>query len=393
MFNRAIIVVLDSAGVGAMPDAADYGDVGASTIPNLAKAVGGIAVPNMEKMCLGRITEITGVNPAKAVSGAYGKMAEVSPCKDTTGGHWEIAGSPMDFAFPYYTENGFPEDVLEAFLRETGEKGILGNKAASGTEIITELGDEHMRTGFPIVYTSADSVFQIAAHEDVIPLPRLYELCKIAREKVMIGKHACGRIIARPFNGGNGVYNRTSNRHDYSMRPPKRTMMDELQDAGYMTVGVGKIFDIFDGVGVSETKSTKGDIHGLEVMLDFMKQKQNDKGLIFVNLVDFDMLYGHRRDPQKYAQELEWFDGALNTIKADMTDKDLLFITADHGCDPTFTGTDHTREYVPLLVYHKNIGLIDLGTRKSFADIAATVIENFALPKLPDGESFYKQIA
>jgi len=251
----------------------------------------------------------------------------------------------------------------------------------------------NFRTGYPIVYTSADSVFQIAAHEDVVPLPRLYELCKIAREKVMIGKHACGRIIARPFTGGNGVYTRTSNRHDYSMRPPKRTMMDELQAGGYMTVGVGKIFDIFDGVGVGETKSTKGDIHGLEVMLDFMKQKQNDKGLIFVNLVDFDMLYGHRRDPGKYAKELEWFDGALNTIKADMTDKDLLFITADHGCDPTFSGTDHTREYVPLLVYHKHIGLIDLGTRKSFADIAATIIENFSLPQLPDGESFYKQIA
>lgn len=393
MFDRAIIVVLDSAGVGAMPDAADYGDVGASTIPHLADAVGGINVPNMEKMGLGRITEIAGVSPDKAVNGAYGKMAEVSPCKDTTGGHWEIAGSPMDMPFPYYTENGFPPDVLEVFLRETGEKGVLGNKAASGTEIIAELGDEHVRTGYPIVYTSADSVFQIAAHEDIIPLPRLYELCKIARDKVMVGKHACGRIIARPFIGGNGVYTRTSNRHDYSLRPPKRTVLDELKDAGYMTVGVGKIFDIFDGVGVSETKSTKGNDNGVEVMLDFMKQKQNDKGLLFVNLVDFDMLYGHRRDPVQYAKALEKFDMQLDDIKAAMSDKDLLFITADHGCDPTFAGTDHTREYVPLMVYHKNIGLVNLGVRKSFADIAATIVDNFSLPKLPDGESFLEQIS
>ena len=381
MFDRVLLVVMDSAGVGELPDAAAYGDIGASTIPNLAATVGGITVPNMEGMGLGRIAKIAGVNPEAARHGGYGKMAEKSPCKDTTGGHWEIAGCPMDQPFPYYTDNGFPPEVIEKFMKLTGSKGVLGNCAASGTEIIERLGDEHVRTGYPIVYTSADSVFQIAAHEGVIPLEKLYEMCKIARDQVMVGKHACGRIIARPFNGQSGQYTRTSNRHDYSLRPPKRTALDALQDAGYMTVGVGKIYDIFDGVGVSETKSTKGNDNGVDVMLDFMSKKANDNGLLFVNLVDFDMLYGHRRDPQSYAKALERFDDQLNVIKSKMTDRDLLIITADHGCDPTYKGTDHTREYVPLLVWHKNIKLADLGVRSSYADIAATVMENFNLAK------------
>lgn len=390
MFNRIILIVLDSVGIGELPDASVFSDVGASTIQNIAKAVNGLNMPNMEKMGLGRIEKIVGIDPMKARQGCFGKMAELSPCKDTIVGLWEIAGCIIDKPFPCYP-NGFPKEVIQSFMRETGLEDILGNKMASGTDIITELGEEHIRIGYPIVYTSADSVFQIAAHEKIIPLKRLYELCKIAREKVMIGDHACGRVIARPFIGESGSFERTVNRHDYSLKPVTKTMLEILKEHNYMTIGIGKISDIFASVGISESFLTKGNDDSINKLLKIMKNKKG-KGLLFANLVDFDMLFGHRRNPKKYAQALEKFDNSLNNVFQQLNNNDLLIITADHGCDPTFKGSDHTREYVPLLAYHNNVSLQNLGIRNTFSDVSATILENFRLPSLNKGKSFFKLV-
>ncbi|MCX7970126.1 MAG: phosphopentomutase, partial [Negativicutes bacterium] len=309
MFKRTIIIVLDSVGIGEMPDAAEYGDAGVNTIGHTAEAVGGLKLPAMTTIGLGCIAPIKGVECPPAIKGGFGKMAELSRCKDTTGGHWEIAGCPAEQPFPYYPD-GFPAEVIDRFKELTGAGGVLGNIPASGTEIIMQLGDEHVRTGYPIVYTSADSVFQIAAHEEVIPLDELYRMCKIAREQVCVGRHAVGRIIARPFVGTSGDYRRTANRHDYSLLPPRDTMLDVLQASGIATVSVGKISDIFAGRGVSRSYPTKSNDHGMEVLAELIDGGA-DQGLIFVNLVEFDMVYGHRRNPQGYAEALERFDRQL----------------------------------------------------------------------------------
>jgi len=386
-FNRVVFLVLDSVGIGHMYDAQEYGDVGANTIGNIAKAVGGLRVPNLEKLGLGRIHNIEGVANDIDAIGSYGKMAELSAGKDTTNGHWEMMGVKLDKPLPVYP-NGFPPEIMDEFERRVGRK-TLGNKPASGTEIIAELGDEHVRTGSPIIYTSADSVFQIAAHEEVIPLEELYEMCRIARE-LLVGDHAVGRVIARPFVGANGAYSRTANRHDYS-RDFGRTVLNEMDERGLPVVGVGKIYDIYGGSGVNDKVGTAGNMDGVDKTIE--KMKTVDKGLIFTNLVDFDALYGHRNDPEGFAKAIVDFDSRLPEILDLLKEDDLLILTADHGCDPTHPGTDHTREYVPLLVYGKQAkGDVDLGTRKTFADIGATVAEIFGVQGTGLGESFLSRI-
>ncbi len=391
MFTRVIIVILDSVGIGALPDATEYGDIGANTLGNIARSQGGLFLPTLEKLGLGCINYIEGVKPIPNPLASFGKMAEISKAKDTTSGHWEMAGCPVFTPFPVYPD-GFPADVIEKFVHYTGRK-LLGNKPASGTAIIEELGEEHMRTGQPIVYTSADSVFQIAAHEKIIPLDDLYSLCRIVRDKVCIGKHAVGRVIARPFIGDPGNFARTANRHDYSLEPLSPTILDVMKDAGYMTIGVGKISDIFAGRGLTDSFATKSNDHGMEIILKLVNQK-NNSGIIMANLVEFDSIYGHRNDVSGYAKALERLDGQLALLLPQIKTSDLLIITADHGCDPTTSGTDHTREYVPLLIYHHNNDAAfgnNLGIRDTFADIAATVMENFNLTPLAFGKSFLKE--
>ncbi|TCP59565.1 phosphopentomutase [Tumebacillus sp. BK434] len=386
-YNRIVFIVLDSCGIGEMYDAAEYGDQGSNTIGNIAKAVGGLNVPNLERLGLGKIHPVQGVSAQVEALGSYGKMAELSAGKDTTNGHWEMMGIKLDKPLPTYPE-GFPRDLMDEFERRIGRK-TLGNYPASGTEIIKDLGEEHMKTGSPIIYTSADSVFQIAAHEEVIPLEELYSMCKIARE-LLVGEHAVGRVIARPFIGEPGHFTRTANRHDYS-RDFGRTVLNEMDDAGLSVVGVGKIYDIYGGSGVNGKASTNGNMDGVDKTLEQMKQVE--KGLIFTNLVDFDALYGHRNDPEGFAKSIHEFDARLPEILAAMKEDDLLILTADHGCDPTTPGTDHSREYVPLIVYGKNAqGNIDLGTRKTFADLGATIAENYGLQSTGLGESFLSRI-
>ncbi|WP_425061137.1 Phosphopentomutase [Sporomusa carbonis] len=393
MFKRIFVIVLDSVGIGAMPDADKYGDIGANTLVHIAKHRGGLRLPVLESMGLGLIETIDGIAPILRPIAAFGKMAELSKGKDTTSGHWELAGCPLFQSFPVYP-NGFPPEVIEKFSYYSG-LSVIGNKAASGTEIIAELGEEHMLTGQPIVYTSADSVFQIAAHEDVIPLERLYELCKIAREKVCIGDHAVGRIIARPFIGTPGHFIRTANRHDYSLKPPDTTVLDLLKQAGLAVIGVGKIADIYAHQGLTQSYPTKSNKNGMEIITSLASQNLPD-GLIMANLVDFDSVYGHRNDATGYAQALEEFDIALAGLKSVLTDTDLLIITADHGCDPTVPGTDHTREYVPLLAYHHKLArqqnIVKLGVRTTFADVGATVADNFSLAPLAYGHSFLNDL-
>ena len=384
MINRVTIIVLDSVGIGEMPDADKYGDKGSDTLGNISKVRGGLNLPVMANLGLGNIHEIIGVPPAENPNGLYGKMAETSNGKDTTTGHWEIAGIITEMPFPTYP-NGFPDEVIKPYEELIGTK-TLGNYPASGTVIIEELGEEHMKTGYPIVYTSADSVFQIAAHEDIIPIPRLYEICDIAR-KLLTGKHMVGRVIARPFTGKPGSFSRTSRRHDYSVSPPEKTLLNYLQDAGYDVIGVGKIKDIFNGSGVTESHKMNGNMSGLEVTRELLKKES--KGLIFTNLVDFDMIYGHRNNVEGYAKALEETDQFLPQILDAMKMDDLLIITADHGCDPTTPSTDHSREYIPLLVYSPAIkGGVNLGVRKSFSDIAKTIDDIFKLGKIKHGESF-----
>jgi phosphopentomutase len=380
---RTILIVLDSVGIGELPDAKEYGDVGANTLANIAKAVGGLHIPNLQKLGIGNIHPIEGVAQVEAI-GNFGKMEEQSAGKDTTNGHWEMVGVQLTKPLPTYP-NGFPEDLMEEFERRIGRK-TLGNKPASGTEIIQELGDEHVRTGYPIVYTSADSVFQVAAHEEVIELHELYRICEIARG-MLTGEHGVGRVIARPFVGTSGNYKRTTNRHDYSLNFG-RTTLNELVDHGYPVIGVGKIYDIYGGSGIDKGIHTDGNMDGVDKTLACMRDVE--KGLIFTNLVDFDMLYGHRNDPKGFAKAVEDFDSRLPEILDSLRDDDMLIITADHGCDPTTPGTDHSREYVPLLVYGKQLNKgVNLGVRSTFADLGATIADRHGVPKPSLGSSFY----
>ena len=382
--------MLDGVGIGALPDAAAYGDTGTNTLGNISRAVGKLNLPNLQRLGLGNIVSIRGVLKVDAAEGCYGKMAERSKGKDSTTGHWEIAGIITDRPFPVYPA-GFPETIIRGFLEVTGEKGILGNKAASGTEIIKELGDEHVRTGFPIVYTSADSVFQIAAHEDVIPLRKLYELCQRARDRVLVAEHAVGRVIARPFIGKSGGYARTANRRDFSITPPRASLLDLLTRQGIETVAVGKIDDLFAGRGLKEKLHTKSNAEGVEEII--RSAKQLESGFVMANLVDFDVHYGHRQDPGGFARELEAFDRELPRIQAVLKDDDLLMITADHGNDPTDSSTDHSREYVPMLCWSRNGRKnADLGVRATFADAGQTVAEFFGVAGREElaGESFLK---
>ncbi|MGN0496690.1 MAG: phosphopentomutase [Lachnospiraceae bacterium] len=384
MFKRVIWIIIDSVGIGELPDADLYGDVGADTIGNIIKKRGNLHVPNMERLGLFSINDTSFFNPDVSPVGAYGKAKELSNGKDTTTGHWEMIGIHTKNAFPTYPE-GFPDDVINAFVKQTGCGSILGNCVASGTEIINQLGDEHIKTGYPIVYTSADSVFQIAAHEEVIPLKKLYGMCEAARE-ILQGEHGVARVIARPFIKEDSKYLRTPNRRDYSIMPSKENLLVYLKDAGYRVAAVGKIEDIFCGLGIGDAIHTKSNIDGIEKTLDFMATQHD--GLIFTNLVEFDSTWGHRRDVEGYAQGLETFDEGLNKIITNMRDDDLLIINADHGCDPTFRGTDHTREYIPVLMYHKAMTKgMNLGIMDTFADIGATIADNFGVKNLTIGTS------
>ncbi len=385
MFTRIVIVVLDSVGAGALPDAAEYGDLGADTLGNIARCHGGLFLPTLGSLGLGCIRPLDGVAAAASPLAGYGKMAEISKGKDTTTGHWEMAGCPVFSAFPVYP-GGFPAEIVDRIAALTG-RPVIGNKAASGTEIIAELGAEHLRTGALIVYTSADSVLQIAAHEAVVPVDKLNAIGRLVREEVCRGEHAVGRVIIRPFVGEPGRFVRTANRHDFSLEPPAPTVLDRLRAAGFAVIGIGKIGDIFAGRGLTASYPTKSNDHGLATLAGLVRGERRP-GLIFANLVEFDSLYGHRNDCRGYARALERVDGQLALLLPLLDDGDLLIITADHGCDPTTAGTDHTREYVPLLAYARGRPGRGLGVRTSFADVAATVAENFALEPGPHGTSF-----
>ena len=382
-------MVLDSAGIGAMPDAADWGDAGADTFGHVLESRR-VNLPNLQSLGLGNIRPLAGLPPSEHPIGSYGKCTLKSNGKDTTTGHWEMAGIILKKAFPTYP-NGFPPRIIDQFVREARVPGILGNIPASGTEIIKDLGEEHVRTGKPIVYTSADSVFQIAAHEEVIPIDRLYEICETAR-RILDGPDRVGRVIARPFLGDNATdFKRTENRHDYAVPPPSDNLLPMLKEAGLDVVCIGKIASIYDSVGVTEDLTANNNEQAINQTINALNA--DSRGLIFSNLVDFDMLYGHRRDTEGYACALEHFDSRLPEIFAAMRDDDLLILTADHGNDPTFPGSDHTREYAPLLVYGRSAKAgVDLGTRGSLADIGQTIAENFGLT-LTDGRGFLNELS
>lgn len=383
--KRIFLIVLDSFGIGGMPDAETFGDVGVNTLASCATS-DQLHIPNMIAAGLGSIDGVTCL--PKSAGGAYGRLTEASMGKDTTIGHWEIAGLVSPNPLPTYPQ-GFPEEVLEPFRQATG-RGVLANAPWSGTEVINVYGDEHVRTGDLIVYTSADSVFQIAAHEDVVPLEQLYEYCRIARSQLQ-GRHGVGRVIARPFVGESGNYRRTANRHDFSLKPPRVTLLDAVKAAGLDSIAVGKIFDIFAGQGTTEHVYNRSNADGMAHALRYAAQDFH--GLCFVNLVDFDMLYGHRRDIDGYAKALSEFDAWLPGLLDRLGDEDLVMITADHGCDPAYTATtDHTREYVPLLVLGKRVKPVNLGTRGSFSDIAATVAELLEVQLETPGKSFATEI-
>jgi phosphopentomutase len=386
--KRVILIVLDACGIGELPDAHLYGDEGSNTIVNTAKAVGGLKLPNLEKLGLGNIDRIPGVNAQRGALSNYGKMAELSAGKDSTSGHWEIMGLVLKKPFPVYPQ-GFPPDIIRQFEKAINSK-VLGNKPASGTEIIKELGEEHKRSGHPIVYTSADSVFQIAAHEEIIPVNKLYEMCMKAR-KILTGEHGVARVIARPFVGEPGSFKRTERRKDFSLPPPENTVLDILKKNGIPVIGMGKIEDLFGGRGLTESIHTKNNSDGMDRLVGAMKKF--DRGLLFINLIDFDMLWGHRNNPQAFASGLEDFDRRLPEILNLLGSADLLIITADHGCDPTTPSTDHSREYVPLLVYGKSIRKgVNLGIRKSFSDVGKTTAEIFKISGTKNGESFLKDL-
>lgn len=387
-FNRMILVVLDGAGIGAMPDAPEWGDAGSDTFGHILQSRV-VRLPNLQRYGLGNVRPLENVPPLDRPDGSYGRCALRSNGKDTTTGHWEMAGIILDQAFPTYP-HGFPRPVIDSFIAKTGVPGILGNVPASGTEIIKQLGAEHVTSGKPIVYTSGDSVFQIAAHEEVIPLDRLYEICEIAR-CLLDGEHRVGRVIARPFLGEAGSFYRTENRHDYAVPPPRENLLPSLKDENLDVVCIGKIASIYDSVGVTEDLTAKNNQQSIDQTIHALKQ--NTRGLIFSNLVDFDMLYGHRRDTEGFARALEHFDSSLPEIESALRDDDLMIITADHGNDPSFPGSDHTREYAPLLVYGKSARPgVDLGTRASLSDIGQTIAENFGL-RLTAGESFLSEVA
>jgi len=386
--KRIILIILDSVGVGELPDAHKYNDEGSNTLSNMAKVLGGLNLPNLEKMGLGNIISILGIEPQISPIANYGKMSEVSAGKGSTIGHWELMGLHLLKPFPTYP-NGFPEEILDKFHKAIGTE-TLGNYAASGTEIIKILGDEHIKTKKPIVYTSADSVFQIAAHEDVISVEELYEICRKARE-ILTGKHSVSRVIARPFTDKNKKFIRTKRRKDFSLEPTEKTLLDYLKEKGGEVLAVGKIHDIFAGRGITKKFPTKSNLNGINKIINLIKKNIGD--LIISNLIDFDMLYGHRNNPEGYAKALVEFDQNIPKIIDSMKYNDILFITADHGCDPTTPSTEHSREYVPLLVYGKDIKAgINLGIRKSFADVGKTISEILNIKVDIKGKSFAKQI-
>jgi len=386
-FNRITLIVLDGAGIGAMPDAPEWGDAGSDTFGHICESRQ-LTLPNLQGLGLGNIRPLVGVSAIENPRGGFGKCALKSNGKDTTTGHWEMAGIILERAFPTYP-NGFPQTVIDEFIARTGVPGILGNIPASGTEIIKQLGAEHVQTKKPIVYTSADSVFQIAAHEEVIPLERLYEICEIARA-MLRGEHEVGRVIARPFLGEPGNFYRTENRHDYAVPPPRENLLPLLSENGLDVVSIGKIASIYDSQGVTQDLTAKNNEQSIDQTIKALSD--NTRGMIFSNLVDFDMLYGHRRDTEGYARALEHFDARWPEIENAMNDGDLLMITADHGNDPTYPGTDHTREYAPLIVYGKKAKTgVNLGTRESLSDIGNTIAENFGL-SLNAGNSFLSQL-
>ena len=385
--KRIFLIVLDSFGIGALPDASAFGDAGANTLASCARSEK-LHIPTLIAMGLGNIAGVDCLEKADCPTAAYGRMAETSRGKDTTIGHWELAGIVSDDPLPTYP-NGFPEEVLAPFREATG-RGVLANAPWSGTEVIEKYGEAHMKTGDLIVYTSADSVFQIAAHEEIVPPEQLYEYCRIAR-KILQGRHGVGRVIARPFVGTPGNFKRTANRHDFSLEPPKTTLLDAVKAAGKASIGVGKIYDIFAGRGLTEYVYNQSNADGMNHTTHFAAQ--DFEGLCFVNLVDFDMVYGHRRDIDGYATALSEFDRWLGNFLPTLGDEDVLFITADHGCDPGYTATtDHTREYVPVLAYGKQIRPVDLGTRESFADLAATAGQLLGVELNTPGKSFADEI-
>jgi len=388
-YKRIFIIVMDSVGIGEAPDAEKFGDKGADTFGHIADRMNGLNMPNMGKLGLSNIREIKGINKAEKPLAFYTKMMEASNGKDTMTGHWEIMGLNIQTPFRVFPE-GFPDELVKELEKQTGRK-IIGNKPASGTEILDELGEEHMKTGALIVYTSADSVLQIAAHEEIVPLEELYKICKIARELTLDEKYMVGRVIARPFLGKPGSFKRTPNRHDYALKPFDRTVMSELKDAGFDVIAIGKISDIYDGEGVTKSLRTVSNMDGMDKLVESLDM--DFTGISFLNLVDFDALYGHRRDPEGYGKALEEYDARLPEVFAKMKDDDLLMITADHGNDPIAPGTDHTREYVPLLVYSKSMsGGNELPLRETFADLGATVADNFQV-KMPNyGKSFLNEL-
>ncbi len=389
-FKRVILIIIDACGVGELPDAADYGDTGSSTIPNCAAAVGGLNMPLCQSLGLGNIVDIGGISKIENPRASYGKMAEFSSGKDSTIGHWEIAGIQLSAPFPLFP-NGFPDDIVKKFESQAGVKTI-GNVAASGTEIIEKLGKRHLETRALILYTSADSVFQLAAHEDIYPIDRQYQICQTARD-LLIGECGVSRVIARPFIGEPGHFERTVRRKDFSIDPTGRTILDALLDNGMKTYSIGKVYDLFNGRGLSDYVKTNDNRDGIKEILRAISVSDNYQ-LIFANLVDFDQLWGHRNDESNFARALEEFDKSLVEIINQLNDDDLLIITADHGCDPTIkNSTDHSREYVPLLVYNNQIKKgVNLGIRETFSDIASTIAENFELKDSFPGKSFLNEI-
>ncbi|GAM13444.1 phosphopentomutase [Mesobacillus selenatarsenatis] len=388
-YKRVFLVVMDSVGIGEAPDAEKFGDKGSHTLGHIGEKMNGLNMPNMGKLGLSNIEEIKGIAPAEKPMAFYTKMEEASNGKDTMTGHWEIMGLNIQTPFQVFPD-GFPDELISELESRTGRK-VIGNKPASGTEILVELGEEHMKTGALIVYTSADSVLQIAAHEEIVPIEELYDICKIARELTLDEKYMVGRVIARPFTGEPGDFKRTSNRHDYALKPFGRTVMNALKDSGLDVLAIGKISDIYDGEGVTESLRTVSNMDGMDKLLQTLDQ--DFTGLSFLNLVDFDALFGHRRDPEGYGNALEEYDARLPEVFEKLKEDDLLIITADHGNDPVHYGTDHTREYVPLLVYSKGMNEgKELPVRKTFADIGATVAENFNVKMPEHGTSFLKEL-
>ena len=387
--KRAILVVLDSVGVGELKDAKIYGDEGSHTLDNVYKSCKGLEINELEKLGIGNIEGVNGPKKYDKAMGAFGRCEEASKGKDTVTGHWEIGGVILEEPLNTYPQ-GFSDDIINEFKKRANVEGILGNIVASGTQIIEDLGEEHVKTGYPIIYTSADSVFQIAAHEDVIPVEKLYEMCEIARN-MLVDKWAVGRVIARPFIGEAPNFKRTSNRRDYALDPFNKTMLEYLKDANYEVAAVGKIEDIYNKKGITSAVHTKSNMDGVDKTLEYMDTVK--EGLIFTNLVDFDMLYGHRNDPAGYGKALEDFDNRLQEIYSKMGEEDILIITADHGCDPTTSSTDHSREHIPVLVYGKNVKPgVNIGTRETFADIGKTILDFFNVQNELVGKSFLNDI-